>query len=404
MPGKNTDKVKQHKKLLRRTTALGTAVGLYFAAPYIDMATESYDLSPMPDCASHSSVIDAEPNGESEIREEAVDKMFSDPASIPSVAIQGILQKGSSGPRLEGMMHHQKDTIVIHPQRSPESSDYMNSCETRSSLTDIEIYNPLLLEEGNIGKDSQDPADFIEFKALANFSDAPSGNRAVAYYQPDTETLVIGVVGMKHNENYDRPLAVIADNVDRVVPFEFAQKFLDEISTQLRDQKLPVSQTSIITHSLGTPGGITIKGMIETSHAKQVVFGKEPALTMVEGFGEGFAAEAVEDRLGVSHDRLTRNSVTIRTGGDGDSSIPGTEWGFNQTIGKEVYSIDVAEGHNQHDLGRLVKGILNGDHNLQPYDGEFTRGNVDMLKGEGAELLGKLAKLGRNVREGLSIG
>lgn len=388
------------KKWLLRSTALGTAVAMYMGGPYIDMATDSYELPPMTDCAEYSAEIEMERAGSPALQQQAMSEFLNDPASANTLIMQSILSKGGTEGRMNAMV---RDTpsLDIQTEKSPNSADYKNSCDTRGDLIDIAIYNPLLKETPPVdGQGHED--DYLHFKAIANFDDPASGNKAVAYYQPDSGTLFIGTVGLTADENHDRAWAAISGNTERLVPYEFADKFIAELRDQLRDQGVKVSNTTIFSHSLGTPGGVLMKAKLEQSMANQVVFGKNPSLTIVEGFGESLAAEAVIEETGISSDKLTRNTVSVRSGGKGTANMIATEWHSNQTIGREVYSISSPDGTAAHELGNIVDGLVKGSRKVSPTDEKFTTVREEMLKGRGIEVLGKLAKAGREFRQTIS--
>lgn len=403
-PDQLTDTPKPRKtfrKLMLRGTALGTAVGLYFGAPYIDMATDSYTLPPMADCSPHNSAIVQQETPPSEMRDAAMQAVLDAPESVEALTIQAILSKGGSSGRMNAMLNDELGIPVTY-EKSAESADYKQSCETRGDLLDVAIFNPLLL--GNATQaDVENAGNYIQFHAVMNYADEASGNKAVAYYQSDTGTLLISTLGLTKYENHDRAIAAITENTDRLVPYEFAEKFIGELRDQIRAQGLKVNNTSIMTHSLGTAGGVLMKGMLEKSMANQMVFGKNPSLTMVEGFGESLAADAVTAHLDLPRDKLTRNSVSMRSGDKDDANIIAAEWDSNRTIGEKVYAISFPEGEESHRMEDILRGVLKGERGISSFEGRFHTDGVDRLKGEGAQFLGKLAREGRELRQTLSL-
>lgn len=387
------------RRLLRRTTALSTAVGLYLAAPYIDMATDSYDLPPMPDCGTHSSAILAEhamPSVGDAANAAMMHKLANEPASAESLIVQAILNKGGTSGRLKSLLDNELELDVKHA-KSAESQAYESSCDYRGELIDIQIENPLL-------RGAEGEKNYLQFKAIANYDDEPSANKVVAYFEPDSGTLLISTVGLTRYENHDRAIAAITGNTERLVPYEFAEKFIAELRDQVREQGLQVNHTSILSHSLGTAGGVLMKGMLEDSMANKMVFGKNPSLTMVEGFAESLAADDVVEKLGIDHEKLTRNSVSVRSGGDGTANIITTEWGDNQTIGREVYAISCPDNEDNHRMDGIAKGLIDGTRSVEPYEGTFRTEGSELVKGQGAEFVGKLAKLGREIRQQTGLG
>lgn len=390
------------RKLMLRGTALGAAVGLYLGAPYIDMATDSYTLPPMPDCASHSSSILTDAIDATAQHDAAIDALLNQPESEAALVMQAVLSKGGTAGRMNAMLDDDLG-IPVNVERAEASKAYADSCETRGILQDVAIYNPLMLE-GMTPADAENPDHYIQFRAVMNYHDKASANKAVAYYQPDSGTLLISTLGLTQDENNDRALAAATGNTERLVPYEFAEKFIAELRDQIRAQGLKVENTAIMTHSLGTAGGVLMKGMLENSMANKMVFGKHPSLTMVEGFGESLAAEAVQARLDIPRDKLTRNTISVRSGNDGDANIIAAEWDGNHTIGEKVYAITAPEGQETHRMEDIMRGVIKGERKIIRYEGTFRTDGMDRLKGEGAEILGKLARTGRDFRQSVGLG
>jgi hypothetical protein len=403
-PDQLTDTPKPRKtfrKLMLRGTALGTAVGLYFGAPYIDMATDSYTLPPMADCSPHNSAIVQQETPPSEMRDAAMQAVLDAPESVGALTIQAILSKGGSSGRMNAMLRDGLGIPVTY-DKADESKAYKQSCEFRGDLLDVSIFNPLLLD-GMTQADMENQDNYIQFHALMNYYDEASANKAVAYYQPDTGTLLISTLGLTHNENNDRAIAAISENTDRLVPYEFAEKFIGELRDQIRAQGLKVNNTSIMSHSLGTAGGVLMKGMLEKFMANQMVFGKKPSLTIVEGFGESLAADAVTAHLDLPREKLTRNTISMRSGDENDANIIAAEWDSNRTIGEKVYAISFPEGQESHRMEDIVRGVVKGERKITRFEGRFHTDGADRLKGEGGQFLGKLAREGRELRQTLGL-
>lgn len=395
---------KKPKKIFRRTAALGTAVGLYFGGPYIDMATDSYTLPPMTPCDSFSApLVDGRPDA-AQAQQQVMLNLLNEPASRDSLVIQSILASGGKEGRLNGFLD---DNIGLRATAQPSeySQKYDESCGVRDVLQDIRIFNPLLKSEGTYEAEKNNPDNYLEFKAIANYQDPISANKVVAYYQKETGTLLLAATGRSHDENEDRAIAVATGNLDRIIPYEFMENFLGEVKDRIRQDGLQVNNTAIFGHSLGVSGAILLKGMLETSHANQVVFGKQPTLTLVEGFGESLAAEAVSDRFDIPQEKLVRNSVSVRSGGEGTANIVAHEWSGNDTVGARVYSLTApTNGEDSHGLHGIARGLMNGSRTATPYGGDFSTNGDDLFKGQTLQVLGKVAKIGRDLRQATGIG
>lgn len=395
---------KRPKKIFRRTAALGTAVGLYFGGPYIDMATDSYDLPPMTPCDSYSApLIDGRPDA-GQAQEQAILNLFDNPGGRDSLVIQSIIASGGAEGRLSGFLNNNVG-LDAQVALSEQSQGYDDSCGVRGILQDISIFNPVRMNAATYETDRQNPENFLEFKALANYQDPVSANKVVAYYHQETGTLLLAATGRSHNENADRAIAVATGNIDRLVPYEFMENFLGEVKDRLREDGLKVKNTTIFGHSLGVSGALVLKGMMESSHANQVMFGKQPVLTLIEGFGEGIAAEAVSDKFEISQEKLVRNSVSVRSGGVSTANIVAAEWDGNHTVGEKVYSLTAPGGEEDtHGLHGITRGLMNGSRTSTAYGGDFSTSGADLFKGQTLEVAGKLAKIGRDLRQATGLG
>lgn len=394
---------RKKRRVARKVAAAGTVAAVYFGGPYVKMVTDSYELEPMTPCDTYSSQIIREDAPQVEAAVQAMSDIFDKPASVNTLLIQTILDNGGTKGRINQYTGGQAG-IEVTAEQSAHSTAYDESCETRGILQDVRMFNPVLYNPATYEVDKENPDNYLTFRALANYEDEVSANKAIAYYHEATGTLLIGTVGRTGEENYDRAIATISSNTERAVPFDFMDNFLSEVKDQLRSQQLKVNNTAILGHSLGVIGAVTLKGMIESSHANQVIFGKDPSLTLLEGFGESFAADAVTKRFDLSFDKLTRHSVSIRSGGAGEANIIGSEWGNNQTIGRQVYAVSAPEGEESHTIRGIAYGLLDGEREVTPFSGEFSPDLKEKLLGEGAEVLGKLAQAGRVFRQHTGLG
>ncbi|MBM3618960.1 MAG: hypothetical protein FJX23_10525 [Alphaproteobacteria bacterium] len=395
---------KKPKKIFRRTAALGTAVGLYFGGPYIDMATDSYDLPPMTPCDSYSApLIDGRPDA-GRAQEQAILNLFENPGSRDSLVIQSILASGGAEGRLRGFLDNHVG-IDAKAALTEQSQAYDESCGVRGILQDISIFNPLRINAATYDEDRKNPENFLEFKAVANYQDPVSANKVAAYFHEETGTLVLAATGRSHDENADRAIAVATGNLERLMPYEFMDNFLGEVKDRIRQDGLKVNNTTIFGHSLGVSGAIVLKGMLETSHANQVIFGKQPVLTLVEGFGESLAAEAVSEKFGIPQEKLVRNSISARSGGVSTANIVAAEWDGNHTVGEKVYSLTAPGGEEDtHGLHGITRGLMNGSRTSTLYSGDFSTSGSDLFKGQTLQVAGKLAKIGRDLRQATGLG
>ena len=407
MHQKPTHNLTARQKFLRAAATAAAAAaaveGGAAAAPYLDSATKNYDLPPMDNCSAYNVVLSDDATSPAEINQHAIASIFNEPAGKTSVILQSILSKGGTTGRIDHMIT-QDVGIEINSKINEDSGSYSASCDYRGPLIDIAIKNPLLIAtNGRPYKETQ-PEDFLHFKAIANLDDAASGNKAVAYYEENSGTLFMGTVGLTADENNDRAWAAITGNTERLVPNEFADNFLGEVTDQIKQQGLEVNNTAIFSHSLGTAGGILLKAKIQDSFANQHIFGKNPQLTIVEGFGESLAAEAIIKDTGLAPQQLTRNTLSIRSGGEGTANIIASEWESNKTIGLNTYSVTAPEEENTHRLPEMVKGLINGTRTINPTNELFLPNKWDRIKGEGLELVGEASRVGRNIRNSIGRG
>lgn len=396
------------RKWARNTTALGTAAGIFLATPYVLDATASHELSPLPDCPSYSAVAPQDPTQQQAITVEPLSNiqvaqsLYSEPEKKSSFILNGALN--SMGDLTKMWLIDNSVQIKAEAVPRDEAQAYDESCaDLREPLRDLRIFNPVLYDKSTYPQMKDDPANYLTFQNIAHFKDEASGNIMLAFYEPQSRVLSLQVVGIWHEEGDARMIAGVTENTDRVIPYAFAERFLTEVREQVRSRGLEVSGTSIFAHSMGASGGVLLKGLIETGHANRLVFGQNPKLTLVESFNESLAAQTISEKLGIPMDKLTHNTISARSGGEGTANYIAAEWDTNHPIGERVYSIS-ANGADTHALPDIMIGLLNGNRKLTPYDGQFTASGMNAVTVNVGQFLGKLAKGGRDVREALGIG
>lgn len=330
--------------------------------------------------------------------------MVSQPATVNSVIIQALLNNGYSQDRARDSAGDQlgvvsrRTGIPVIATKNALSDTYRDSCAVRSDLINMNILRP--------GSDPSDPANYIEFKSIMAFEDKGSGSKGVAYYQPDTGVLTLHTTGRTRGENTDRAVAVIAGNTDYAVPFEFAERFMDEVAKQVKAQGLKVTATTLESHSLGANAGIAIKGVLESKHAYKQLFG-DVTFTLLEGFGESQAAEATARHYDLPMDKLVKNTYSIRSGDENTANVIGAETRFNHTIGK-TYQIDFFLTDDDrrardiqlgtHDLTVLTQCLSQGYAEIRPFSGKFGSSGDAYWQDKAFEIVGGWAKTVRNVR------
>lgn len=379
---------------MQHTTALTTAAGIFFSAPFIADVTDSHSLPPIADCTSYSAPLVDGPAITSA-------QMPTDTASRESLIIQSILISAGDQEKMDLVQGHLKLPVKTQPMEGAKA--YGDSCEVRVPLADVAIFDPALYDRSTIATEKNNPDNYLNFKAIASFADPASDSIALAFYEPKSGTLSIQTVGLTPNEGINRVVAVLSENDERAVPLEFAQAFLQEVREQVRGQGLDVRRTEVNSHSMGATAGIAIKGLLESSQANRVVFGGNPSLTIIEGFGESYAAGVVAEELGISQEKLTRNTTTVRSGQEGEANVVAAETNLNHPIGQRVYSIS-NHGVDTHALPDIAIGLLNGNRKVSPYNGNFSAEGTTSLQVDIAGILGKMVKAGREVRQSVGLG
>lgn len=381
------------KTALQNTTAVATAAGVFFGLPIAADVTDSHSLAPLEQCSSYSAPLVDGPAPTSA-------QMPTDTASRESLIIQSILISAGDPEKMGLIEGHLRLPVEATPAAGGEG--YGASCGIRVPLADIAIFDPARYDRSTIATERNNPDNYLNFQAIASFHDKESDSIALAYYESKSGTLSIQTVGLTPDEGHDRVVAVLSENDERAVPLEFARGFLAEVRDQVRGRGLQVNQTEVYSHSMGATAGVAIKGLLETSQANRIVFGDSPSLTITEGFGESYAAGVVEEALGISRERLTRNTSSVRSGGEGEANIVAAESPLNQPIGR-TYSIST-HGVDTHALPDIAIGLLNGNRKLTPYHGDFTASGTTSVQVDMASMLGKVIKAGREGRQAIGLG
>lgn len=384
----------------KRRAVAGALVGATALSPVVAAATDSYDLAPLPDCEPFSVSVQAQDAASS-----ATQKLGNDLVNVPagngSVVLQSVLISAGDAAKMEEM--DKALPIAIRTAPSTLSVEYENSCGIRQELRDVTMFNPALYDAPTYASLKDDPSHYVTLQALAAYYDEASDSMLRAYFEPSSGTLTIQSVGMTEGEGYERALAAASGNTDRVIPYELAEDFIRELQQTILENHLSVKQTAIAAHSMGASGGILIKGMLETSQVNRLVFGAQPSLTIIEGFGESQAAETISKERDIPLATLTRNSVSLRSLKDGAANLVAHEWDGNHPIGEQVYAVE-SVSEDTHALPSMAIGLLRGKNHIVPYDGTFTAKGAEGALAVGGGVLAKLVKAGRDAREGLGIG
>lgn len=398
-----------HQKLIRKTSrqarfkrnlATGTLVSAAAVAPVMAVATDGYDLEPLPDCTPFTAQV-IEDIPASDITQKTVTDLVDTPASNSSMVIQAVLISAGDESKMKLMDKALQIDITTRPDE--QSYDYGDSCGVRSELRDIRMFNPALYEKSTYEEMRSDRDNYIEFQAIAAYEDPASNNIMRAYFEPQTGTLTIATVGMTPEEGFERPLAAATGNTDRVIPYDVASAFVNELRRTILENKLTVNRTAIASHSMGVSGGVLIKSMLESSHVNELVFGKDPSLTLIEGFGESQALEAVSRELDVPMERITRNSSSLRSLKDGAANLIAHEWEGNTPIGEQVYAVNTT-AIDTHALPDMAIGLLNGKREIVPYEGEFRAAGQEEVLANLGQWTGKIIKVVRDAKDTLGLG
>lgn len=393
-------KVARHERF-KRNLLTGSLVGATALSPVAAAATDSYDLEPLPDCPSFTSQVIEQDATVSDAAQQAAANLVNAPASNSSMVIQAVLVSAGDASKMELMDRALQ--IDIHTHADAASQAYGEGCAHRSELRDIRMFNPALYDPATYDELRQDSDNYIEFQALAAYEDPASDNILRAYFEPRSGTLTIAAVGLTPDEGFERVLAVASENTDRVIPYDVADAFINELRRTILENGLTVNRTAIASHSMGTSGGVLVKAMLESSQVNRLLFGKDPSLTLIEGFGESLAAETVSRELDIPLHLITRNSHSLRSLKNGEANIVAHEWEGNHPIGEQVYAVHTA-AVDTHALPDMAIGLLNGKREIVPYDGEFRAGTREVLLGDTVQWAAKLAKAGRETREALGLG
>lgn len=392
-------KIDRHERFKRRAVA-GALAGAAVLSPVAQAATNSYELAPLPDCDPFTAQISSHSSDATPAQKAARDLVVA-PASPSSIVIQAILLSAGDEEKMREMDNALQ--VAISTTRNADSTAYQQSCALHDELRDISIFNPALYDARTYNKLKDDPANHITFQSLAVYRDADSDTVLRAYYEPTTGTVSIVSAGMAVGEGFERALGVITENTDRVIPYALAEQFVQELQRTILENRLQVNQTAIAAHSMGASGGILLKGMLESTQLNRLVFGASPSLTVIEGFGESLAAQTISQQLDIPMDKLTRNSASLRSLKDGEANMVAREWDTNHPIGERVYAVE-SVSKDTHALPSMAIGLLNGKNRITPYEGEFRADNGQEILAAGTQFLGKLAKVGRDVRETLGRG
>lgn len=398
MESTSTDNGKKNRRpfktFLQNTTALAAGAGVFFGAPILADVTDSHTLPPLEDCPSYSAPLVDGPAATSA-------QMPTDNASRESLIIQSILIRAGDPQKMGLIEEHLRLPVNVTPAAGGEA--YGESCGIRVPLGDIAIFDPARHDRETIATERDNPDNYLHFQAIASFHDKESDSIALAFFEPQSGTLSIQTVGLTPDEGHDRVVAVLSQNDERAVPMDFARGFLAEVRDQVRGQGLDVRRTEVFSHSMGAQAGVAIKGLLETSAANRLVFGNDPGLTIIEGFGESYAAGVVAESLDISRERLTRNTVTVRSGQQGEANIVAAESDLNQPIGQQVYSLST-HGVDTHALPDIAIGLLNGNRQVSSFDGVFTASGTTSVQVDLGSFLGKAIQAGREARQAIGLG